>query len=288
MDLNQATLDTIRRSPDEIVDEAISRYKPIAIFAGLSGGNGSRPAVHWAMNNVPGCEVVHINTGIGIEKTREWVRDTCAAFGWPLREIRALEDCGQDYDEIVRNNGFPGPNGHMFMYRLLKERCVRKLVRQAKAKKFGDGNVMIMTGVRHADSIIRTGYAGREINKIGSQIWVNHTYWWTNEDRDAYDSASGMPRNPYADALGMSGECGCGAYAHPGELARWESIDPSFGERIRRLEGECLSRGFTWGWEGRPPKGGRNQKQGEMFAPLCINCIKSAVVQAEMNHDGGA
>src|SRR5437660_87103 len=87
-------------SPMEIVRRAIEQYKPVAIYVGFSGGNDSRAVAHWMMNNVPGCEPFHANTGIGIERTRQSVRDTCKIYGWNLHEIRALEDCGQSYDDL--------------------------------------------------------------------------------------------------------------------------------------------------------------------------------------------
>ena len=276
---------TDRPTPREIIDKAIELYKPVAIYAGFSGGNGSRPAVHWAMNNVPGCEVMHLNTEIGIEASRQWVRDTCKAYGWPLHEVRASE-CGVSYRELVLKYGFPGPSGHRLMYQRLKERALWELMRRAKTGHPRSAKVMFITGIRHADSIVRTGYVGREVNKYRGQVWTNPTYWWTDADRDAYDAASGMPRNPVADALGMSGECGCGAFAHPGELAKWEKVDPAFGITVRSLEAECLARGFTWGWEGRPPKGGHVPQQGMLDLPempLCTNCTKSAVVQELMS-----
>ena len=277
-------------TPSQIVAAAIEQYKPVAIYAGFSGGNGSRPLTHWAMNNVPGCEVVHFNTGIGIEAGRQWVRDTCKSYGWRLHEIHAPKD---SYRNLVLKYGFPGPDGHRLMYQRLKERAVYELCRRAKVGHKRSAKVMLITGIRHADSIVRTGYAGREVNKVRAQIWVNPIYWWANEERDAYDAASGMPRNPIADALGMSGECGCGAYAQRGELERWGKVDPSFPVTIRRLEAECLARGFTWGWEGRPPAGGFNKDQLGLFKlPLCVGCEKSAIVQAEMEamtpHDPAA
>ena len=66
--------------PWEIIAKALAQFKPIAIYACYSGGNDSLQAVHWAMTNIPGCKVLHINTGIGIERTREHVRKTCKAF----------------------------------------------------------------------------------------------------------------------------------------------------------------------------------------------------------------
>lgn len=271
-------MSTSRRTPENIIREAIDTYAPVAIYACLSGGNGSVPAVDWSMKNVPGCEVAHFNTGIGIERGRQWSRDLCRAKGWPLHEIKA-EELGQSYDDLVRQYGFPGPDGHALMYQRLKERCVWELMRRAKVGHPRNAKVLFITGIRHADSIVRTGYVGREVNKYRGQVWANPLYWWTDEENRAYRAASGIGPNPVAEELGMSGECGCGAYAQRGELERWIKADPSFGVRIRRLESECLERGFTWGWEGRPPKGGFNPAQGVLDLPLCTNCVKSAVVQ---------
>ncbi len=271
-----------RLSPGEIVSRAIEIYKPAAIYAGFSGGNDSRAITNWMMDNVPGCRPFHANTGIGIEATRQYVRDTCREYGWDLVEIRAKEDCGQDYDEICRQYGFPGPDGHRLMYQRLKERCVYELVRRTKIGHPRSAKVLIATGIRHDESLVRMGYSGREINKVRAQIWVNPIYWWPKAQRDAYNAASGMPENPIARQLGMSGECGCGAYAHPGELAQWRAVDPAFGQRIDRLQAEVLARGYTWSWEGRPPAGGHNPAQQNLFHPLCVGCEKSAVVQAEM------
>lgn len=207
-------------------------------------------------------------------------------MGWPLHEIRALEDCGQDYDAIVEEFGFPGPHGHQMMYARLKERCIRLLVRRAKVGKPPRSNVLIASGVRHDESVRRMGYAGREINKTGSQIWVNPLYWWSKEERDEYNAASGLPENPITKLIGMSGECGCGAFAHPGELAKWRAVDPAFGERIDRLEQKVIARGFFWGWEGRPPQHGFNPDQLTFALPMCVGCEKSAIVREEMEKAG--
>lgn len=274
----------MKLTPKEIIQKAIDTYKPVAVFVGFSGGNDSRAVTHWMMNNVPGCRPFHINTGIGIEATRQYVRDTCKHFGWDLVEVRAKEDCGQDYDEIVKTHGFPGPDGHRYMYTLLKERAVYRLVKMAKQGHSRSACVLIAAGARYDESIRRMGYGGMEVRKIKSQIWANPLYWWTKAERDAYNAASGVPENQVTKSLGMSGECGCGAFAQPGELARWRAVDPSFGARIDKLQEKVLQRGFTWSWEGRPPAGGHNAGQMGLFQrPLCVGCEKSAIVQAELS-----
>jgi 3'-phosphoadenosine 5'-phosphosulfate sulfotransferase (PAPS reductase)/FAD synthetase len=271
----------MKPGPDEIVSSAIEQHKPVAIYVGYSGGNDSLRVTHWAMTHVPGCRVMHINTGIGIERTRLHVRAVCKQMTWPLDELRAFEDCGQDYESLCRAHGFPGPDGHNMMYARLKERCVRLLLRRAKKGHHSRSKVMLISGLQHDDSKRRMRYAGREINTVGSQLWVNPFYWSSKAERDAYISKHNLPINPVTKELGMSGECGCGAFAQKGELERWRKVDPSFGERIDKLSEEVLANGFTWSWEGHPPSGGFNPGQSHLM-PLCgASCYKSAVVREE-------
>lgn len=259
------------KSPSEIIAEAME-HGPVAIRVGFSGGRDSLAVTHWMMQNVPGCEPFHCNTGIGIEATRQFVRDTCKAMGWPLHEIRAKEDCGQDYDAIVRSHGFPGPDSHSMMYARLKERPIRELVRRAKTKR-GD-RVLLATGIRHDESVRRMRYAGQEVTRVGSQLWVSPIYWWSATERDAYIRQHGLPINPISQILGMSGECLCGAYAHRGEKSLVRIVDPVTAARIDALEQDVSAAGFNWDWEGRPPKGGHNPNQLDAFRPLCIGCEK--------------
>jgi hypothetical protein len=262
-----------RPTPEEIIARAIDEHQPVRKFALLSGGDGSLSASEVAMRLVPGCEVAHIVTGIGIEKTRLFVRDTCERQGWKLTEIRAKEDCGQDYDEIVRRHGFPGPAAHSLMYRRLKERAIEDLVRRSKKQR--SDRVMFFTGICHDDSQRRSGYGGAEITRRYAQVWVNHMYWAGKSAIYHNLVRSGLPRNPVAVELGMSGECGCGAFAEEGELAIWRRADPDFGRRIDRLQLETQALGVHCRWEGRPPRGRQNAGTPDLFQPMCVNCLKS-------------
>lgn len=261
-------------TPEQIIAEAMS-HNPVAAFAMFSGGDGSLAATHWAMNNVPDCQVAHINTGIGIRRTNEFVRDTCAREGWPLVEIRAKEDCGQDYRHIVLKHGFPGSTrrAHAFMYARLKERAIRKLVREHKGENRRN-KVMLLTGICHDDSQIRSGYGGSVIDFVGSQMWVNHIYWWGKSTRYHYVNSIGIPRNPVACELGMSGECLCGAFADRGELAAVRAVDPDCADYIEALEREVRAAGHNWGWEESPPPKREDELTIDMFMPMCVGCLK--------------
>lgn len=257
----------------EILQRALDEYSPVVkVYVGFSGGRDSLAVTHWVMNNAPeGAGVFHLNTGIGIKRTREYVRETCREYGWPLTEVRAKEDCGWDYRELVKKHGFPGPAGHGMMYRLLKERGIRKLVRDTKTKR--NQRVAIVTGIRKDESKRRGNYDDSVIDKIDAQIWVNPIYHWSRSERDAYIEEHNLPVNPVALELGMSGECLCGAFAHPGEKELVRLVDPDTAAYIDTLEEEVRACGYTWGWEDRPPRGQKTRK-GKAVGPLCVGCEK--------------
>lgn len=267
--------------PAEIVARALS-FDPISRFALFSGGDDSLAATAWAMENVADCRVLHINTGIGVFRSREYVRDLCSSRGWPLIELRALEDCGQDYEQIVREHGFPGPAQHKTMYARLKERCVRLLVRQEKAK-INDprvrrrARVMLLTGIRHDESVRRMGYGGQEVSFRGAQMWVNHVYWQPREWFYSYARGLGLPRNPVRELLGISGECLCGAFAGPGELALIRMACPRTAERIEALEVIARAHGHDWRWGERPPGEPLDDpRRQDLPMAMCAGCGKRA------------
>jgi len=257
----------------EIIDQALEDHNPVACLAGFSGGTDSLAVTHWMMENVPGTIAFHANTGIGIERTREFVRDTCRDYGWPLLEIRAKEDCGQDYDEMVRQYGFPGPAHHKKMYSRLKDRAVRLAVKRQKTHRMD--RVLIATGIRSDESRIRAGYAGRVINRTGAQLWVNPIYHWTGSDKAAYIREHRLPTNPVNEVLGMSGECLCGAFASHGELDLVRVVDPEVAARIDRLHEQAAANGFPWRWDEAPPKG---KKVADMRGTMCVGCSKEGRV----------
>ena len=262
------------RRASEIMLEAVKEHRPKEVFVGFSGGTDSQAVSHWVMTNIPSAKCFHANTGIGVEQTRKYVRETCAKFGWPLVEIRAKEDCGQDYDELVLDQGFPGPPQHRKMYNRLKERCVRELVRRHKSKR--SDRILIATGIRHDESRIRAGYADRVVNREGAHVWVNPIYWWSGSDKAAYLRQVDMPVNPVAQTLGMSGECLCGAFASRGELALVRTIDPDVADRIDALEQRCRAKGFDWGWEeGKTTRKKAAPVDAEREQPMCVSCNKA-------------
>lgn len=226
MDSEQA-VDLMTRRGRIIVNAALDKYKPVAVLAAFSGGNDSVVSTHF------GCSVfqavaMNMGTGIGIEKPRCHMRDTCVKHGWDLIEQAAQVqgkpsgwtgpewvDGETAYEEAVLNYGFPGNAQHGAMYRRLKERPLRKVIAALKQGQPRRAHVLIISGIRHDESAIRAGYKSA-VRKNGSAVWVNPFYFQTSADFEFYRQEYGLPRNPVSDRIGFSGECLCGAFCQTG------------------------------------------------------------------------
>ncbi len=247
-----ADLFTKDRSADEaaveasaILDDVIERNNPSHVFALFSGGHDSLCSVHLASKHPRFSGAVHVNTEIGIERTREFVRETCCSYGWPLIELRPPRPPFQDkqgrpwgefgqtaYEALVLRWGFPGPKGHTLMYNRLKERCIARLIREHRQKK---QRIVLVTGVRRQESRRRMGHIVSE-QREGRRVWCAPLVDWNEDDKRAYRLANQLPTNKVAKRLCMSGECLCGAFARPEELAEVEKVCPATATYIRSLE----------------------------------------------------
>src|SRR4249920_2790823 len=93
---------------------AILEHRPSHVFALFSGGHDSLCSTHLASQWPEFTAAVHVNTGIGIQETRTFVRDTCREHGWPLLEYHPD---AKTYEDLVREKGMPrGPKSHNTMY----------------------------------------------------------------------------------------------------------------------------------------------------------------------------
>ncbi len=274
----------------ERISSAIEATKPIAVFGLFSGGHDSVTATTIASLHPSFTSAVHVNTGIGVPRTRQYVRETAALKNWPLKEYEAAKNVNakgkpdpQIYRDLVLKLGFPGPHGHQMMYARLKERCLRMLQREWKASgnKKRPRRVMYISGCRSDESRRRMANTD-EVQIDGQRIWCAPIHDWNKSDCHALMERYAVPRNPVVDLIHKSGECLCGAFAQKGELEElklWPETRPAYDE-IMALQAEVIAAGLPWGWEDAPPAWYQEKKNGQCFLMnydqhLCWSCNKA-------------
>lgn len=238
----------------------------------FSGGNDSTTLAHMFRDEVD--FFVHANTTIGIEKTREFVRNVSEEWGVEL--IERMPPREQDrYRALVVRYGFPGPSRHINMYRNLKERALMQ-VRRELVSDHRKERVVFIGGIRRSESNRRR--TRDAAHREGSIVWVSPLINWTKADLNTYRLMAGdVPANEVSDILHMSGECLCGAFAARGEHAEIAYWFPEVADEIAALEAEIADRDDipahrkTWGWGADPSKkalDGLASKSGH----LCSSC----------------
>jgi len=212
----------------------------------FSGGNDSNVLAHLMRGHIT--HFGHANTGIGIEQTRQHVRDVARSWDIPL-----LEFPGDSYRELVLERGFPGPGQHFKMYQRLKERALRKIRRELVTHSRKE-RVLFIAGRRRAESSRRESREIPEFEVEGSVVWVSPLVHWTSADMRAYrERFPDTPTNEVSAMIHMSGECLCGAFAAKGELDEIGFFFPEVRSEIEVLEAEVEAAGIPeprcrWGW----------------------------------------
>lgn len=252
-------------SPADVLDQAVAEHHPVKVFAMFSGGHDSVTSTHIASQHSSFSGVLHVNTGIGIEETREYVRAICTRFGWPLTEAHAPQDW---YEQNVLEHGMPGgPMQHGIVYQRLKDDQIRAHVRTYQQRR-GD-RIGLVTGARTHESERRMRVHPEHVRREGGQLWINPILEWTALDVNAYMAEHDIPRNPVVDKLHRSGECLCGALARPEELNEIEFWFPEVAQRIKALEFECFKRNLPHNWGTRQS---RLDDEQQPMLPLCRSC----------------
>lgn len=146
------------------IQRAIDLYRPSTKFVAFSGGYDSLTVTHLCMEHFDFDAVLHIDTGIGLQDTRDFVEYVCESRGWDLTVYAADEYVRGDgqpdpqiWEELIvppevrrgeltwlERGGFPGPTetGHGKMFDRLKGRPVTQCVREHKQSVPGPASTM--------------------------------------------------------------------------------------------------------------------------------------------------
>lgn len=200
-----------------IIDQAweLADGRMRAAWAVLFSGGGDSTVLLHLMKHRVDC-TFHANTTIGVEETRQFVRDTTKGYGLDLFERTPPET----YRELITTRGYPGPAMHWFYYGRLKERALDRIRAEIITHPRRE-RVLYVAGRRRAESERRADIPLWQLD--GSAIWASPMANWTKLDCTTYilmmrDTDDPVPVNEVAQLLHMSAECLCGAFASPGEL----------------------------------------------------------------------
>lgn len=194
----------------DVLERLRTEYDPDHIYAAVSGGDDSITALHFAANsNVIDLDgVVHMDTGIGVRKTREFVEEKVEEMEL---DLVVLEDQNarfghERYEHLVKTHGFPGANpvAHSQMWKNLKDKPLNKFRRHL------DGDLALISGVRRFESNTRyerLDHTG--VQEVSSIIWASPLVDFTDMDLKTYRDHHDIEENPVAALLCSSGECLC-------------------------------------------------------------------------------
>lgn len=202
-------------------------------FVLFSGGNDSLVTAHYIIEqtDLPYECVLYLDTGMGLPENKQYIKDVCDRYGWPLEIVETTED----YKEIVKEHGFPGPSSHTYMYVWLKERALQKFNRR---DEYYGTRCGLYTGVRKDESKRRMGHVKEK--KEGNLFdWYAPLFDWSNDGMDEYREEHDLPENPAYKKIHRSGDCFCGAYAtRDEELIDLQAHYPDMYEKIMEIEEE--------------------------------------------------
>lgn len=212
---------------------------------------------------------LHIRTGIGLDETYEYVVDTCNKFNIPIKTYSPDEQ--NTYENLIKVYGFPGPSQHFLMYQRLKERSLRKAVKENNIPK--KERIVFLSGKRRDESVRRM--LSPEFERNRSVVWISPIVNWTKADINLFRKLNpDIPRSFVSDMIHMSGECLCGAFAKVGEREQLKLFFPEFDQRLSALENmvneesECPPERRVWGWG----VGRKNRKRNKKIGDLCSTC----------------
>jgi 3'-phosphoadenosine 5'-phosphosulfate sulfotransferase (PAPS reductase)/FAD synthetase len=276
------------KSPESILQKAIAMHSPSHIFILVSGGGDSTLTAQKTLEYLESVrysgprQVVSLNTLLFADDWPSFLRSHVKEAGWEYdpKKLFYTNPDPDFYEGWVIKYGFPySPRGHLTMQNRLKLRAIEQLVREHKTqvgtRHEHYDRIMLVTGFRQLESQKRM-QAKNPIQRKGAQLWVNPLFYYTDEQKNLELLKLGLPMNPYKSELGVSGDCGCGAYARPGEMDIIKKSFPCLGKRLSVLNDKAYKT-HGYGYDEKPPKALAKIQAGQIpftgdLSPLCAGC----------------
>lgn len=284
-------LDQIEYSKENIL-KAITDFKPYKICIMFSGGDDSLTVLALCIHlKIPIDFLIHANTGTGIKRTNDFVKESSKKFNIDLIESHPKKS----FREIVIERGFYGNNlqAHTLAYRDLKGKPFRKAISENIRHRKRNRRILLLSGARMLESQRRSKTAKNFINinpDIKSNIWVNLIHKWSKDDCIEFLDSMNVKRNPISKDWKHSGECNCGTTAKRSQLYDLSKFCPETFNMLIDIENEVLKKGFPWGWGMNNPNTNKQKNMedlGQLNMFLCsgsceMNRLKNEFKKKEM------
>lgn len=230
------------QTPEEIIEELITKYDKDRFYVLLSGGRDSVSVAHYIATNYPDyfAGVVFTNTGIASQVTRkfvlEYVRDE---LGYPLEMTWARKR----YYDIVMEHGFPSAGNHRIVMGYLKFHAWYYHIKE----KWKQGEkACYISGVRKKESDIRNKrrvFTKKPIDVNALMTFCKPFLYKNGSQLIEYKIKNGLKQTPAYDYFGKSGECWCGCFYNDWELKMIEKHDPFLFSTIKWMEDQLQKHG---------------------------------------------
>ena len=222
------------RTPESIIEEAISKYNVGKFYCLFSGGKDSVCVADYVARNYPDYfgGVVFTVTGIGSKATEEFVKYYTDKRSWQLYKTYPKET--ETYEAWVLKYGFPGPANHHRIMGALKFHTWQRFVSLMKFE-----NPILISGVRKKESWARSKkriYSKKPIDKSSNITFAKPFIYKNASQLWEYYKEYDLEKSPVYDWFNKSGECHCGSFAQRGELDFLNTYDKEIFNKIKTLE----------------------------------------------------
>lgn len=269
---------------EDILLKALQQFNPKKVFIATSGGDDSITALNvfcelnYIFNLGIKPIILHINTGLGVQRTTDFVREMAKKMKLEYAEMTNYAE----YEQRVIERGFygQGVQAHRMAYNILKDKPFRRAIGKYRQGKH-NYKVLIINGARKQESDRRMK-TSKDINVRNSDIWVNLVNDWSKTQELEYLDVNKIERNPACQVYCRSAECNCGTPISKSkaemELAELKHNDKECYDKIMALQEKILKAGHCFGWGVPKPKWLIAEQRGQQSLfkheemPMCQSC----------------
>ena len=193
----------------------------------FSGGRDSLTACHYLWKKGELNEVIYCRTGVGLNE--EYVKKMCNQFGWKLLILEGKET---EFEDFVKQYGFPKPTSHTWIMNRLKTNPIRKWHNQEKYKR----TIRLISGIRKKESKRRFRTFRGPTDVFEGMTFFKPILNWSKNDVLEYIKKHHLEISPIYATIGVSGDCFCGAYAKKHWALLLDQHYPELAKKIKDLE----------------------------------------------------